>query len=146
MNLFKSKKETNLFENNDEAELLPEETNNNRNNKAKKQDLEDSNKLTIKASLKGKKPSNPLELYYDVDQINTFANVKRVIFSNNKISESQIENLLNDEILFCKILMDLKKISFTIDEILKRISIKDLTEYYENFFNSDFLQKIQILE
>lgn len=86
------------------------------------------------------------DLYYDVDQIKTFENIKKIMFSTSEISETQLENLLNDEILFCKILIDLKKISFTIDEAIKRLSIKELNEYLENFYNPDYVAKSKIPE
>ena len=93
-----------------------------------------------------KKINNPSDLYYDVEQIKTFSNVKKVVLSNNPITENQIENLLNDEILFFKILIDLKKITFIVDEIIKRLNIQHLYEIFDNFYNLAYLKNNIIVE
>lgn len=68
------------------------------------------------------------------------------MFNNKQITVSQIESLLNDEILFCKILLNMKKISLVINEIIKRVPLKDLTDYYYNFYKSDYNLSSEILE
>jgi len=100
---------------------------------------EEKNKYITNASTKNKKPTSPQDLYYDVNQIKTFSNIKSMIVNSDTIQDYQIEGLLNDEILFLKIFLDLKKISFLINEITKRVSIKELNSYFESFNNHDFL-------
>ncbi len=133
MSLFKLQAE-HLTENQEDLNLLNEDP-------IKNTDLnpseENNNKMTISSSMKKTSKTTPRDLYYDINQIKTFANVKRTISNSKIITEPQIEKLLNDEILFCKIYLDIKKISFIINEIIKRVSIQDLNLYYESFYNSD---------
>jgi hypothetical protein len=86
-------------------------------------------------------------LYINTNQIKTFQNSKNILISNNILNEEKIENLLNDEILFCRILIDNNKISYTIDEIIKRVSIEDLEIYCENFYNDmEYYQNTEVFK
>jgi len=138
MNLFKKVNE------NDNGEKT--NYSNDENSSSKKDNFVDDAGKFSGYQNKNKKQSHPNDLYYELSQIKTFANVKSVMFNNNNLTKSQIENLLNDEILFCKILLDLKKISLINNEILKRIPLKILTDYYNNFFNHEFILSSQITE
>lgn len=134
----------NVFKSKNDSESVEEPNYINEDNSSNKKDVNDqTGKLSV-SNIKNKKQSNPHDLYFEVSQIKTFANVKSVMFNNNNVSESQIENLLNDEILFCKILLDMKKISLVINETLKRIPLKTLTDLYNNFYNPEFLLTSQI--
>jgi len=135
MNSFRLQNESSL-DNIEENNLIKDEMKNN-----KKSDLENGDKFAINSYISRRFVNKPQDLYYDINQIKTFANVKSVIFNKEETSVSQIENLLNDEILFCKILLDMKKISLVINEILKRTPLSILNEYFQNFHNGEYLLK-----
>jgi len=136
--MFKTEKDS---ENIEEPNYFNEE-----NSSAIRDSNDQKGNISVNSFIKNKKQGNLQDLYFEVSQIKTFANVKSVMFNNNNVSESQIENLLNDEILFCKVLLDMKKISHVINEILKRIPVKNLTDYYNNYYNLEFHSKTQITE